>query len=149
MLLGTLLLACVCGLHCYRAPPRRSPSALHAVDLLSDMAAGAAKDGALASPIADELDGISADFPSLFLSKYWQKRPVLIRQYIPDVLHSINITSEMLLGLALEEDVESRIIAKMNAKWKKKPGPFRTVDIGTSLLRAMYANCSALRQSST
>jgi 50S ribosomal protein L16 3-hydroxylase len=68
------------------------------------------------------LGGLSAE---QFLRDYWQKRPLLIRQAIPD--YQCPIDGNDLAGLALEEDVESRlIIEKQN--WALKRGPFKAKD---------------------
>jgi len=56
-----------------------------------------------------------------FLSEYWQKKPLLIRNAIKDIQLSIN--AEVLAGLACEEAIESRFIT-YNAKWDVTHGPF-------------------------
>jgi len=43
-----------------------------------------------------------------FLRDYWQKKPLLIRQAIPDFESPID--ADELAGLALEEEVESRLV---------------------------------------
>ena len=103
-------------------PLRAAPAAIHDLLLLPDMQA-------TRSAVADELDGRGPGFEELFLSRYWQKKPVLVRQYIPAIHEAVAINSSMLLELSLDEDVESRIIAMMRGKWKKKSGPFRAVDL--------------------
>ena len=59
-----------------------------------------------------------------FLNEYWQKKPLLIRNAIPSFESPIE-ASEM-VGLALEEDIESRIILENgpNTKWELECGPF-------------------------
>lgn len=61
---------------------------------------------------------------NLFLSDYWQKKPLLIRNALPNITSPIN--AEVLAGLSCEEDVESRIVIQdINTKdWKLKHGPF-------------------------
>jgi 50S ribosomal protein L16 3-hydroxylase len=79
--------------------------------------------------VADEVDGRWEGFERDFLLKYWQKRPVLIRNFIPDILREVDIGPEMLIELAMDEDVESRVVVRTNSnKWKKKSGPFTTTD---------------------
>lgn len=59
-----------------------------------------------------------------FLKDYWQKKPLLIRQAIPDF--SPPVTADELAGLACEPDVESRLI-RFDAKedhWSLEQGPF-------------------------
>lgn len=46
--------------------------------------------------------------PEAFLQSYWQKKPLLIRQAIPDFQSPLS--ADELAGLALEEEVESRIV---------------------------------------
>ncbi|VAW75864.1 FIG002776: hypothetical protein [hydrothermal vent metagenome] len=58
-----------------------------------------------------------------FLKEYWQKKPLLIRNAIPD--YSCPITANDMAGLACEEGVESRIIlGKNNDHWECRYGPF-------------------------
>ena len=59
-----------------------------------------------------------------FLSEYWQKKPLLIRQALPEVTPPI--FADELAGLACEEEVESRLIIR-NAEtdqWELTHGPF-------------------------
>lgn len=61
--------------------------------------------------------------PDNFLSEYWQKKPLLIRQAIPDFIPPIS--ADELAGLALEEDVESRLILEQaETPWELRNGPF-------------------------
>src|SRR3546814_14277435 len=59
-----------------------------------------------------------------FLGEYWQKRPLLIRQAIPGFQGPL--TPDELAGLALEEEVESRIVLGKGGKapWEPRRGPF-------------------------
>jgi 50S ribosomal protein L16 3-hydroxylase len=59
-----------------------------------------------------------------FLSEYWQKKPLLIRNAIPGFVSPL--TPDELAGLALEEEVESRIILEQGATapWELQTGPF-------------------------
>ena len=67
------------------------------------------------------LGGISAEH---FLKAFWQKKPLLVRQAFPDF--ECPVSPEELAGLALEEDVESRIILEKgkNSHWELQTGPF-------------------------
>ncbi len=66
-----------------------------------------------------------------FLRDYWQKKPLLIRNAFPDF--ESPITPDELAGLALEEDVESRIVLENGATpWELRNGPF-TEDTFTTL----------------
>lgn len=59
-----------------------------------------------------------------FLSKYWQKKPLLIRQALPEITPPI--AADELAGLACEEGVESRLIIRDDAgeRWELQHGPF-------------------------
>ena len=61
-----------------------------------------------------------------FLARYWQSKPVLIRNAISGF--SPPLSSHELAGLALEEQVESRIIECRDNAWQIHHGPFRTTD---------------------
>ncbi|MGE8360219.1 JmjC domain-containing protein [Pseudomonas sp.] len=58
-----------------------------------------------------------------FLRDYWQKKPLLVRQAIPDF--ESPISPDELAGLALEEEVESRLVIEHGATpWELRRGPF-------------------------
>ena len=66
------------------------------------------------------LGGISAE---VFLRDYWQKKPLLIRQAIPDFVSPLD--GNDLAGLSLEELVESRIVLEHGeTPWQLRSGPF-------------------------
>ena len=66
------------------------------------------------------LSGITA---REFLRDYWQKKPLLIRQAIPDFESPID--ADELAGLALEEEVESRLVIEHGERpWELRRGPF-------------------------
>ena len=57
-----------------------------------------------------------------FLRDYWQKKPLLIRQAIPDFESPID--ADELAGLALEEEVESRLVIEHGERpWELRRGP--------------------------
>ena len=61
--------------------------------------------------------------PDNFLNEYWQKKPLLIRQAIPDFISPLS--ADELAGLSLEEEVESRLILeKGETPWELRHGPF-------------------------
>ncbi len=66
-----------------------------------------------------------------FLADYWQKKPLVIRNALPDF--ECPITPEEMGGLAMEEDVESRIILEHTSDtttpWELKSGPFKEEDL--------------------
>lgn len=58
-----------------------------------------------------------------FLRDYWQKKPLLIRQAIPDFVSPLE--GDDLAGLSLESEVESRIILEHGDEpWELRHGPF-------------------------
>ncbi|WP_420598358.1 cupin domain-containing protein [Neptuniibacter sp.] len=60
----------------------------------------------------------------VFLRDYWQKKPLLIRNAFPDFVPPVS--AEELAGLALEEEIESRLITQSDdgADWQLQHGPF-------------------------
>ena len=64
--------------------------------------------------------------PSHFLAEYWQKKPLLIRQAIPNFIGLLSPND--LAGLACEEDVQARIISQKKDVWQVKHGPFDDAD---------------------
>jgi 50S ribosomal protein L16 3-hydroxylase len=65
------------------------------------------------------LGGLSA---AAFMRRYWQKKPLLIRQAIEHVQPPL--TREALFALAGREDVESRLIGQRRGRWFVEHGPF-------------------------
>lgn len=64
-----------------------------------------------------------------FLTEYWQKKPLVIRQALPNFINPI--TADELAGLALEDDVESRMVFEtpgVAPGWTLKNGPFDDAD---------------------
>ncbi len=59
-----------------------------------------------------------------FLSEYWQKKPLLIRNGLPSL--DSPVAPDVLAGLACEEGVESRLLiqGENDQKWELKHGPF-------------------------
>ena len=69
------------------------------------------------------LGGIS---PTEFMSTYWQRKPLLVRQAIPDFKALLSRTE--LFDLAAQNEVESRLVMGANAgqrKWQMQRGPFK------------------------
>ena len=63
-----------------------------------------------------------------FLSEYWQRKPLLIRQALPGFKSPLE--ADELAGLALEEEIESRLIIerKTSPYWTLQCGPFANED---------------------
>ena len=60
--------------------------------------------------------------PAQFLADYWQKKPLLIRQAIPNFTGLLSPNE--LAGLACEDDVQARIITQNKGKWRVMQSPF-------------------------
>lgn len=60
--------------------------------------------------------------PAAFLARYWQREPLLIRGALADFRPPIS--AEELAGLAMEKEVESRIIVCRDSSWELRHGPF-------------------------
>lgn len=60
--------------------------------------------------------------PTKFLAEYWQKKPLLIKQAIPNFAGLL--TPDELAGLACEDEVQARIISYKKDTWSVKNGPF-------------------------
>lgn len=60
-----------------------------------------------------------------FFRDYWHKKPLLIRQAIPDF--SPLLARDELFELASRDDVESRLITHEKRQWKMDSGPFEQV----------------------
>ena len=57
-----------------------------------------------------------------FLDTYWQKKPTLIKQAFIDFQDPI--MPDEIAGLAMEEEIESRLVYKEQGKWQAEIGPF-------------------------
>lgn len=65
-----------------------------------------------------------------FLRDYWQQKPLLIRNAFPDFESPLD--GDELAGLALEEDVESRLVLEQGkTPWELRQGPFEEDDFAT------------------
>ena len=65
------------------------------------------------------LGGLS---PQVFMRRHWQKKPLLIRQALPDAEPSLDRAA--LFALADTEGVESRLIERRDGRWSLRHGPF-------------------------
>lgn len=75
------------------------------------------------------LGGLSA---RTFLSDYWQKKPLLIRNVLSDFEPPLDANE--LAGLAMEESSEARIVLENRGKenpWQVKKGPFSEEDFAS------------------
>ncbi len=60
--------------------------------------------------------------PAQFMKTYWQKKPLLIRQAIPDFKSPISVAA--LKKMSKRDDVESRLIQREKDQWQMDCGPF-------------------------
>ena len=72
------------------------------------------------------LGGIS---PDVFLRDYWHKKPLLVRQAIPDFAPLL--APAALFDLASRDDVESRIVSRKGKHWDMQRGPFAAMPAAT------------------
>lgn len=61
-----------------------------------------------------------------FLAEYWQQKPLLARNILPQLSGLADRTS--LIELACRDDVESRLVFGAGKSWRVKHGPFRRRD---------------------
>jgi len=64
-----------------------------------------------------------------FLTQYWQKKPLLIKQGFNNFEDPIE--AEELAGLAMEQSIESRIITNHQNDWQTHQGPFEDFELLT------------------
>jgi len=57
-----------------------------------------------------------------FMREYWQRRPLLVRQALPQLRSPA--TREQLFALAERDDVESRCVSSSKGRWTLARGPF-------------------------
>ncbi|CAD6534515.1 50S ribosomal protein L16 3-hydroxylase [Paraburkholderia sabiae] len=72
--------------------------------------------------------------PSQFMQRYWQKKPLLIRQAIPDI--DAPLSRDELFELADQDEVESRLITHFRNKWQLEHGPFAADELPSAKQRA-------------
>ncbi|HEY3599344.1 MAG TPA: cupin domain-containing protein [Paraburkholderia sp.] len=72
--------------------------------------------------------------PSQFMRRYWQKKPLLIRQAMPDVCAPL--TRDALFEMADRDDVEARLIMHFRNKWQLEHGPFAPDELPSVRQRA-------------
>ncbi|GAB3271694.1 cupin domain-containing protein [Parahaliea aestuarii] len=68
--------------------------------------------------------------PGHFLAEYWQRRPLLVRNAIAGFQPPID--ADELAGLAMEAEIESRIVEEADGRWRLSHGPFVEQDFQRS-----------------
>ncbi|WP_291516923.1 cupin domain-containing protein [Acidovorax sp.] len=61
--------------------------------------------------------------PAQFMRRHWQKKPLLVRQAIPQFKPPVG--RQDLFALAAQEGVESRLVQLAKGAWKLRHGPFQ------------------------
>lgn len=75
-------------------------------------------------PLSDLFDPLRSIGVDAFMRRYWQRRPLLLRQAVPDV-HRLPGRTEV-LALAERDDVESRLVQhQADGGWVLSHGPFK------------------------
>lgn len=68
---------------------------------------------------------LNIDWPE-FMATYWQKKPVILKNALPDFIDPIS--PDELAGLAMENEVDSRLVSFTDGKWQASHGPFEQFD---------------------
>jgi len=61
-----------------------------------------------------------------FLTQFWQKKPLLIKQGFSNFQDPLDANE--LAGLAMEDSLESRIVTNHNNEWQSHQGPFEDLN---------------------
>lgn len=61
-----------------------------------------------------------------FLERHWQKRPVVLKRGFNNFIDPIS--PDELAGLAMESEVDSRLVSHRDGKWQVSHGPFESYD---------------------
>ena len=96
-----------------------------------------------------KIDLLGQRSPASFMKQYWQRKPLLIRNAIPDFKPPVSFTD--LKNLAKQDNVESRLIWQENNTWNMENGPFSrfpkiTEPDWTLLVQSMDLHHDALAQ---
>jgi 50S ribosomal protein L16 3-hydroxylase len=72
--------------------------------------------------------------PRTFLRRHWQKRPLFVRDALPQFADSQVEMRDLraLCALAKRDDVESRIVERRGNRWDTQHGPFKRTKVGSS-----------------
>ena len=72
--------------------------------------------------IAQALPLLGGLTPRQFMSRHWQKKPLLVRAALPGFRPLLERSE--LFALAARQGVESRLVARAGKHWEMRPGPF-------------------------
>jgi 50S ribosomal protein L16 3-hydroxylase len=73
------------------------------------------------------LDLLGGLAPHVFLTRYWQKRPLLVRGAVPGFRGAA--TKRELFALAASDEAESRLVVRRRGRWSLRHGPFRSTEL--------------------
>lgn len=65
--------------------------------------------------------------PKQFFSEYWHKKPLLIRNAVPNLDRVLD--RDGLMQLACREDAESRLVRAVRDNWQVRHGPFEAAEL--------------------
>lgn len=65
--------------------------------------------------------------PAEFMRRYWQKKPLLVRQAVPGIVAPV--PRDALFDLAASDDVEARLVTHFKGAWRLAHGPFERADL--------------------
>ncbi len=68
---------------------------------------------------------LTLDWPD-FIQRYWQKRPVVLKRGIANFIDPLS--PDELAGLAMESEVDSRLVSHQDGNWNVSHGPFESYD---------------------
>ena len=71
--------------------------------------------------------------PRQFLRKHWQRKPLLARAAAAEIAGAFSTTT--IMALACREDVESRLVTRVNGRWRVDRGPFRRRELAALTAR--------------
>ena len=72
------------------------------------------------------LGGLTA---KVFLRDYWQKKPLLIRQAVPEFKGLLD--RQQVIALACDQDAQARVVTNRRGKWELHQAPFEPEDFDT------------------
>ncbi len=61
-----------------------------------------------------------------FLERHWQKRPVVLKRGFSNFIDPLS--PDELAGLAMESEIDSRLVSHQDGKWQVSHGPFESYD---------------------
>ncbi len=61
-----------------------------------------------------------------FLERHWQKRPVVLKRGFTNFIDPLS--PDELAGLAMESEIDSRLVSHQDGKWQVSHGPFESYD---------------------